>query len=107
VQCGKRFITLGAARQSEPDNNAPLFPGGLLPAWVETRAPQQRLWIAHISFDQELLSSAEAANCTIVILRRKTHQQIISGVNDAFPVVSSHQGFLRLFSKPVKISSSV
>src|SRR5437016_6692728 len=91
----ERFIALtprGNQRRITPRHRFAWFFARL---WLKRAAPQHRLWIVQISFDQQLLLFSRRREIHDAHLAPQAHQQIVPGVNDAAGGIE-HQGFLRL-----------
>src|SRR6266403_1238443 len=91
----ERFIALAPRANQSWITTRHCFPGRFPVLWLKRAAPQHRLWIAQISFDQEPLLFRGSRQVHDRHLAPQAHQQIISGINDASGGVE-HQGFLRM-----------
>src|SRR6267378_7590264 len=91
----ERFITLSARGNQSRITTRHCFPRYFSRLWLKRAAPQHRLWIIQISFDQELQLLRGSRQMHDGHLAPQTHQQIVPGVDDASGRIE-HQGFLRL-----------
>src|SRR6267143_1161511 len=91
----ERFITLAPRGNQNRITTRHCFLRCFSPLWLKRAAPQHRLWIVQISFDQELLLCCGSRQMHDRHVAPQTHQHIISGIDDASGGIE-HQGFLRL-----------
>src|ERR1700674_577032 len=91
----KRFITLTPCGNQRRITTRHCFTRGLSGLWPKRAAPQHRLWIVQVSFDQELLLFSGSRQMHGSRLAPQAHQQIVPGVNDASCCIE-YEGFLQL-----------